>query len=412
MAPKLKAKIPPTASHRKRLISEREDPSYPNFNKPHRVPAKRSKTNSSMAEQVREDSTSGSVPQVAVTPQEVKDFECPFYNWLSPQGNVQGESTEASSAEDSSSVDSQASVLSTYYFNYNKTAHVSDNTQFEAFLNPTVEEQGTKTTDEEGIHEDNNNESNDSEANEYGPMDTSLLMSFETQSESSSSWTRYFLFPTKKGIDMSAKYLNFFENKNSEITWSWGAMTLAHLYYSIGASSIVNVKALACCTHYIAIVSFTKLCPDVVDLDEDDDGRILGDEGGVSHRKNTIKCESLKEANDRLQADIQAKQVVDSICEKDYSKTIKKPNDKTLKCNLLRESNKKLLEDVLENAKLKKSLTDLHLQFKKKIMLECENLAAINEKLMEEVVNQKLQPLTLNLVVHSEENIVGVEDWK
>ncbi|KAF6167816.1 hypothetical protein GIB67_027594, partial [Kingdonia uniflora] len=42
----------------------------------------------------------------------------------------------------------------------------------------------------------------------------------------------------------------------------------------------------------------------------------------------TVKCESLKEANDRLQADIQAKQVINSICEKNYSKIIKKLNDK------------------------------------------------------------------------------------
>ncbi|KAF6152437.1 hypothetical protein GIB67_035505, partial [Kingdonia uniflora] len=78
-----------------------------------------------------------------------------------------------------------------------------------------------------------------------------------------------FLFPSKKGTDMSAKYLNFFENKNSEIIWSWGAATLAHLYYSL--------------------VSLTKLCPDVVDLNENDDGKILRDESGVSQRENSVK---------------------------------------------------------------------------------------------------------------------------
>ncbi|KAF6165729.1 hypothetical protein GIB67_012626 [Kingdonia uniflora] len=59
MAPKKKisVKIPPTASHRNRLNSEREDPSHPNFKKSPRVPAKRSKTNSSTAK------ASGSVPQ-------------------------------------------------------------------------------------------------------------------------------------------------------------------------------------------------------------------------------------------------------------------------------------------------------------------------------------------------------------
>ncbi|KAF6148469.1 hypothetical protein GIB67_038824 [Kingdonia uniflora] len=47
---------------------------------------------------------------------------------------------------------------------------------------------------------------------------------------------------------MSPKYLNLLESKNSKIKWLWGAATLVHLYYNLGASLRVNVKALACCT--------------------------------------------------------------------------------------------------------------------------------------------------------------------
>ncbi|KAF6147616.1 hypothetical protein GIB67_031607 [Kingdonia uniflora] len=65
---------------------------------------------------------------------------------------------------------------------------------------------------------------------------------------------RSFIFLTKKGTDVSPKYLNIFESKNSEIKWSWGATKLAHLYYSLGASSRVNVKALACCTTLLEVV--------------------------------------------------------------------------------------------------------------------------------------------------------------
>ncbi|KAF6139248.1 hypothetical protein GIB67_035863 [Kingdonia uniflora] len=57
-----------------------------------------------------------------------------------------------------------------------------------------------------------------------------------------------FLFPTKKGTDVSVKYLSFFQDNDVNKPWSWGAATLAHLYYSLGASSRVNAKWLACCT--------------------------------------------------------------------------------------------------------------------------------------------------------------------
>ncbi|KAF6163286.1 hypothetical protein GIB67_025150 [Kingdonia uniflora] len=298
-----------------------------------------------------------------------------------------------------------------------------------------------------------------------------------------------FLFPTKKGTDVSPKYLNFFESKNSYIIWSWGVATLAHLYYSLGASSRVNAKALACCTTLLEVVwdpylekrterhlfkkvvsftrnpiclegnglrfaiqlcaykpkyewedlffggkwkdslittrgrkvhdripacvegffewfkgvSITKLFPTAANLDKNDDGRILGDGddgggggvespvggGGVGSpvqgqnediicrleeeisnlklEKETDECERLKESNDNLQADLQVKQVVNSIWEKDFSKTEKKLNDK---------------------------------------LDECESLASINEKLMDEVANLQPQPLAVKV------NVVRAEDWK
>ncbi|KAF6174693.1 hypothetical protein GIB67_008748 [Kingdonia uniflora] len=59
---------------------------------------------------------------------------------------------------------------------------------------------------------------------------------------------RFFLFPTKNGTNVSTKYLYFFENKNSNITWSWGIAALVHLYYSLGAALRIHGKAFACCT--------------------------------------------------------------------------------------------------------------------------------------------------------------------
>ncbi|KAF6141227.1 hypothetical protein GIB67_024311 [Kingdonia uniflora] len=333
MAPKPKAKIPLTVSLRKRLNSERDDLLHHNYNKPPRVPAKKNKTNSRMVEQVREDCISAYDPQ--------------------DSGRLR-------------------------MFHHSPTWHIAREAE-------------------------------------------------------------------KKGTDVSAKYLNFFENKNSKIAWSWGTAALAHLYYSLGASLRVNVKALACYTilfeswifeHFPKLpgilkpshsrapeycmsegyfewfnsVSFTLLCLDVVDLNENDDGGILGDGGGVSHNGHVkgrnedlrrleekisnlkfevnslksakevedrerselleamelkiVECDSLKEVNNRLETDIQAKQVVDSICENDYCETIKKLNN---------------------------------------MVLEYETLTTINKKLMDEV---------LSLVVHSEGNVREVKDYK
>ncbi|KAF6140148.1 hypothetical protein GIB67_028954 [Kingdonia uniflora] len=159
-------------------------------------------------------------------------------------------------------------------------------------------------------------------------------------------------------------------------------------------------------------VSFTKHCLDVVNLAEDDDyddGTVLGDRGGVSQRENVEvphsqnegggvparwwrtrrgECAFFMEANLRMQSDIQAKDVANSICEK-------KLNEKTLEC----ESNKKLVEDP-------------RMQLVDKVK-ENKMLSSINEKLMEEVyVNQEARPLPLNLVPHLEENVAEAEMWK
>ncbi|KAF6151815.1 hypothetical protein GIB67_010389 [Kingdonia uniflora] len=621
MSPKQKVpkKIRPTASHQKRSI-----------------------TDPTRAEE------SGSVPQVAVTPEEVQDVESPS----------------------TSGGDSQASVSSKNYFYPNATSPARDTPQYEPFLNPAVEvqEQGTKTTDEEGIQDDNNDDSSESEVDEYGPWGTSLLTSIQTHkaktlalgqdlgclrvfhhsptwdigkkgekvptlvelqglgriraisytlqrsidysfrralasidqqfsfqigrdyyhvgrcveinwvesislslvkivdffaskvgtntaAEASSSsepprlssravakaYMLYvlgaFLFPKKKGTDVSPKFLNFYESKNSDITWSWGATTLAYLYYSLGTFSRVNAKALACCTtlleswifkHFPKLpgipkpndsrapeyctrwswsrttsersrqkalkifresldnykledyewadlfsegkwkeslitargrkvhdgisacvegyfewfkeVSFTKLCPSTVNLDEMMMGgywaRVVvgvlvlgvlfggggvgslvgGDVGGgfsqcehvqcqnediifrleeeisnLKLEKETDEYERLKESNDSLKADLQAKQVVDSICGKDFIETKKKLNDnvfvvcfplvhhvyhsllsvlfidaihvcyQNLECSSLKETNK-LSKDV---SSLKKKLADLNLQLQK-----------------------------------------------
>ncbi|KAF6153654.1 hypothetical protein GIB67_027521 [Kingdonia uniflora] len=153
-------------------------------------------------------------------------------------------------------------------------------------------------------------------------------------------------------------------------------------------------------------VSFTKLCPDVVNLGEDAD----------YDRARTSECAFLMEATGRMQADIEAKNLANSICEK-------KLNEKTLECKtnkkLLKdltlecESTKKILEDQrLECESNKKLVDDLRMQLTAKVN-EAETLGEINDKLMNQVyVHQIDVPLPLNIIPHPEENVGEAEMWK
>ncbi|KAF6150780.1 hypothetical protein GIB67_020863 [Kingdonia uniflora] len=47
----------------------------------------------------------------------------------------------------------------------------------------------------------------------------------------------YFLFPTKKGTDVSARYFVLFAKDKVAKKWSWGSAVLAHIYYNLGAAS-------------------------------------------------------------------------------------------------------------------------------------------------------------------------------
>ncbi|KAF6155452.1 hypothetical protein GIB67_019978, partial [Kingdonia uniflora] len=366
-----------------------------------------------------------------------------------------------------------------------------------------------------------------------------------------------FLFPTKKGRDVSVKYLSFFQDQHVSKPWSWGAATLAHFYYSLGASSRVNTKGLASCTtlleswifeHFsklpgiptrnesgapefctrwcwskttraqtgsvaLAIfrealdsykvedpyypdrvqrqfnrkqlmprapafveksglrfgdkvgpynpkydwedlfseekwrdsitlmrgrkvyngipvcsegyfewfnsVSFTKLCPNVVNLGEDadyDGARVLGASSGVSQRENTSECAFFMEATGRIQANIEAKNLANSICEKklnekilEYKTNTKLLKDLTLEC----ESTKKILEDQrLECESNKKLVEDMRMQLAAKAN-ETGTLGKINDKLMDKVyVHQIEVPLPLNIASHPEENVGEAEMWK
>ncbi|KAF6137292.1 hypothetical protein GIB67_036329 [Kingdonia uniflora] len=47
----------------------------------------------------------------------------------------------------------------------------------------------------------------------------------------------FFVFPTKKGTNVSARYLYLFVKDKVAKKWSWGLAVLAHMYYNLGAAS-------------------------------------------------------------------------------------------------------------------------------------------------------------------------------
>ncbi|KAF6138079.1 hypothetical protein GIB67_033493 [Kingdonia uniflora] len=376
------------------LNFEQEEPSHPNYNKPPYVPAKIIKTNSSRAKQVREDSASASNPQVA--PREDEDLETPSTSGSPPQGDVkactnsQGEFREDSSTHDEASGDSQAYVSSTDYFAY-KEVHVSDNAQFEAFLNNPVEKKAG------------------------GPGFSLLLVKITTFAYKPKGK----IFP--RYLSTSPSYLVFpYLITPVVLIIVPGGLRLGRQLKELVKALKMFIEAidnyklediegqnedLHCLEEKIPNLKFeVNSLKSVKEVEDRARSKLL-----EALELKIVECDSLRDADNRLEADTKTKQVVDSICMKDYSETIKKLNGKTLEYNSLRESNEKLSEDVLENVKLENSLADLVSTILRK---KCENLNAINENLMDQVAKQEPQPLPLNLVAISEGNVIGDQDWK
>ncbi|KAF6161985.1 hypothetical protein GIB67_020041 [Kingdonia uniflora] len=506
-------KIVPTASLRKRLNEERDDPSHPNYNNPPRVSAKRRKTRSTRVP-LRDSLISGSLPRVLVTPEEE----------FSSTSDSQGESTEDFLGEDAGclrvyhhspswelgkeiervqnivNVWGRARIGAICYKHYNSALitafaerwHLETNSFYfkwgemtitledvSRLIGPRVDGDLTVVKGAWGalavkeiwkkcMYLPDSVYPNLKAGGQgisfslkkiveffVGKVGTNVHDNASTSSIRLSSrmvgkaYMLYvlgsFMFPTKKGTDVSVKYLSFFQDQHVSKPWSWEATALAHLYYSLGASSRVNAKGIACyttllelpgiptrnesdapefCTRWcgskttsaqtgsVALeifsetldsykvddvifdpyvekredkhmleevasftVSFTKLCPNVVNLGEDadyDGARVLGASSGVSQRENnevpqnqneggrgpgevnfgagigsegvhsntlssihilrselplnnfvtrllllqTSECAFFMEATGRMQADIEVKNLANSICEK------------------------------------------------------------------------------------------------
>ncbi|KAF6146199.1 hypothetical protein GIB67_005847 [Kingdonia uniflora] len=80
----------------------------------------------------------------------------------------------------------------------------------------------------------------------------------------------FFLFPMKKGTDVSARYLYIFAKDKVAKKWPWGSIVLAHMYYNLGATSRDDGRQFTCCTTLLEIFAhFPKLAGIPKDMDSD-----------------------------------------------------------------------------------------------------------------------------------------------
>ncbi|KAF6162983.1 hypothetical protein GIB67_021132 [Kingdonia uniflora] len=81
-----------------------------------------------------------------------------------------------------------------------------------------------------------------------------------------------FLFPTKKGTDVSARNLYLLAKDKVAKKWSWGLTVLAHIYYNLGAASRDDGRQFACCTMLLEswiFAHFPKLAGISKEMDSD-----------------------------------------------------------------------------------------------------------------------------------------------
>ncbi|KAF6149920.1 hypothetical protein GIB67_008641 [Kingdonia uniflora] len=82
----------------------------------------------------------------------------------------------------------------------------------------------------------------------------------------------FFLFPTKKGTDVSVRYLDPFVKDKVAKKYLWGSAVLAHMYYNLGAASRDDGRQFACCTTLLEswiFAHFPKLVGISKEMDSD-----------------------------------------------------------------------------------------------------------------------------------------------
>ncbi|KAF6164331.1 hypothetical protein GIB67_029214 [Kingdonia uniflora] len=228
-----------------------------------------------------------------------------------------------------------------------------------------------------------------------------------------------FLFPMKKGTDVSAWYLYLFVKEKVTKKWSWGSTVLAHMYYNLGIVSRDDGRQFAYCTMLLEswiFAYFPKLAeiPKVMDSDAYEhctcwkwDVFVTDRYGGTTLLKfrealdnykleDTSECDLLKETIEQMKEDNQLKRVVDEQYALEFADLPKQLDAKILEC-------KNLEAELRQKSGLEYCNQSLSVELNKKCK-ESESLKVVNALLMEQI-DLHLPSATLLAVLQSHQPV-------
>ncbi|KAF6160160.1 hypothetical protein GIB67_016596 [Kingdonia uniflora] len=231
-----------------------------------------------------------------------------------------------------------------------------------------------------------------------------------------------FLFPTKKGTNVSARYLDLFDKDKVAKKWSWGSAVLVYMYYNLGEASRDDGRQFACYTTLLELAGIPKKMDSdayehctcwkwdvsVTDRYGDDDVRIhQRKEASVNEHGDTPVHQSKYIAEQYDASHHEHASLSPNINLNDQQITtlndqlqkLKEDKEKESEANInLREA---LKENILEYKNLEEKNTSLEAELREKYVLEdcnqslsvklnkkckeIESLKAVNALLMEQI---------------------------
>ncbi|KAF6135439.1 hypothetical protein GIB67_027313 [Kingdonia uniflora] len=221
-----------------------------------------------------------------------------------------------------------------------------------------------------------------------------------------------FLFPTKKGTDVSICYLFLFGKDKVAKKWPWGSAVLAHMYYNLGTASRDDSWIFA---HFPKLGGIPKeMDSDAyeyydsgiyqrkpVSVNEHGDTPVHQSEDiAEQYDALTSECDLLKETIEQMKAEIELKRVVDEQCALEFADLPRQLDTKILECKNLEEKNTSLEAELRSKSGLEDCNQSLSFVLNKKI----ESLKAVNSILMEQI-DMQLPPATPLVVLQSHQPV-------
>ncbi|KAF6161325.1 hypothetical protein GIB67_009212, partial [Kingdonia uniflora] len=242
-----------------------------------------------------------------------------------------------------------------------------------------------------------------------------------------------FLFPAKKGTDVSARYLVLFAKDKVAKKLSWGSAVLAHMYYNLGAASRDDARQFSWIfTHFPKLGGIPKemdsdaykhydsginqrkptsvnehgdtpvhQSEDIAEqydaslqkLKEDKEKEF---EANINLREalkeKTSECNLLRQTIEQIKEEIELKRVVDEQCALKFVDHPRQLDSKILECKNLEEKNISLEAELRSKSGLDDCNQSLSFELNKKCK-EIESLKAVNTILIEQI-DMQLLPAT------------------